>query len=195
MWICFGKTRVVFAMLDPCLHEEEEEVVKHWNSLPENVIMSNNINTFKNRYDEYMTKQWERQHPMSFQLPLPLSYLLGKHLLGKHQGKQSRDHFDINCQHSAHKYECRRIQYYVRINLTKLMQQLILFLLGAIRARIDVELLPSWPHPLGPINKWWGSQSSPTMPWHKFSKLAVHVPEHVMNNTQMYTNGHVCHDT
>ena len=30
-------------------------VVEHWNSLPENVIMSNNVNTFKNRYDEHMT--------------------------------------------------------------------------------------------------------------------------------------------
>ena len=32
-------------------------VVKRWNSLPENVVTSSSVNTFKNRYDEHMTKQ------------------------------------------------------------------------------------------------------------------------------------------
>ena len=48
----------------PKSHSFNQRVVRPWNSLPENVVNANNINTFKNRLD----KHWEN-------LPLRYSYL------------------------------------------------------------------------------------------------------------------------
>ena len=48
----------------PKLHSFNQRVVHPWNSLPENIVNANNINTFKNRLD----KHWEN-------LPLRYSYL------------------------------------------------------------------------------------------------------------------------
>ena len=53
----------------PKLHSFNQRVVHPWNSLPEDVVNSKNINTFKNRLD----KHWEN-------LPLRYSYLDFQHL-------------------------------------------------------------------------------------------------------------------
>ena len=53
----------------PKLHSFNQRVVHPWNSLPEDVVNSKNVNTFKNRLD----KHWEN-------LPLRYSYLDYQHL-------------------------------------------------------------------------------------------------------------------